>query len=116
MRLFLLFLTVPVLEIVVFVKITQLTGLHYTVFLIIATALIGTLAVRKQGLEVLKNLKNGLNNPLTLLSNGLIILLAGILLLTPGFITDTVGFSLLIPRFRRYLILIASNKIMSDQS
>ena len=112
MKLFLLFLTVPIVEIVVFLKVSQYIGIFYTVFFIIATAILGSIAVKQQGLGVLNDLRNQPDSRKFSLISGMLILLAGILLLTPGFITDGIGFSLLIPPVRKYIL----NKIETQKS
>jgi UPF0716 protein FxsA len=110
MRWFLLFLAVPIFEIIVFVEISKLLGTVGTIFIIVATAAVGTILVRRQGLELLSHFKLGESNPISLLTTGLFILLAGIFLLTPGFITDIVGFLFLIPSIR-HRILVYSKKL-----
>ena len=111
MPLFLFFLIIPILEILIFIKISSVFGVSVTIFLIILTALIGSITVKKQGFEILTEFRNGIQNPLILLSNGIMILIAGILLLTPGVLTDSVGILLLVPGFRKKIIQIVSKKI-----
>ena len=52
MRLLLLFLIVPILEIVVFIGVNNYIGLIYTIILVLLTATIGTLIVKRQGFQV----------------------------------------------------------------
>ena len=112
MKWFLMFLSVPLIEIFVLFKINELIGLVYTLSIIIITALIGTIFVKSQALQVITTLKTQANNPLLLMSHGVILVLAGILLLTPGFITDLVGFFLLIPNVRDHIIKLLSKKFI----
>ena len=115
MRLLLLFLIVPILEIIVFIGVNENIGLLYTIILILLTATIGTLIVKRQGFQAISSFRNQIvtqtGNPLILLINGFIILVAGVLLLTPGFITDSFGFSLLIPKLRNVIIKEAIKRI-----
>ncbi len=111
MKWFLLFLSLPIIEIFIFLKINEIFGILYTISLIISTAFIGLLFVKRQGKEVIKRLTDKTDNPLILIPHGLILLIAGILLLTPGFITDTVGFSLLIRSIRNRIILEITKRI-----
>ncbi len=104
MKLFLLFLSVPIIEIIVFLKINEFIGIFYTVFFIMTTAIIGAIAVKRQGLGILIDIQNQPSNTLSLIKNGVLILIAGVLLLTPGFITDLIGFALLIPIVRKYIL------------
>ncbi len=101
--LFILFLTVPLLEIALFISIGQAIGLMPTLATVILTAIVGTWLVRSQGLSELGKLRNSLagsGDPLNSIAHGAMILVAGLLLLTPGFFTDGVGFLLLVPAVR----------------
>ena len=103
MRLFLLFLIVPLIEIALFIQVGGAIGLGWTLLIVVLTALIGTMMVRSQGLSVLEKLRGSLkefNDPTEPLVHGAMILFSGALLLTPGFFTDAVGFALLVPGFR----------------
>ncbi|PID35372.1 MAG: exlusion protein FxsA [Rhodobacterales bacterium] len=106
MWLFLLFVTVPLIEIALFIQIGGVLGLWYTLVVVVVTAMLGTWLVRNQGIAAMTEVRGSfseLRDP----SNGAMILFAGALLLTPGFFTDAVGFLLLFPPFRsaafRYL-------------
>ena len=103
MWLFLLFLTVPLIEIALFIQIGGLIGLWLTLAIVVLTAVAGTLLVRSQGFRVLGEVRSSfetLNDPTEPLAHGAMILFSGALLLTPGFFTDGLGFSLLIPGVR----------------
>ena len=106
MRLFLLFLLVPLIEIALFIQVGGLIGLWPTLGIVILTAIAGTLLVRSQGLMVMNRLRGSfeeLQDPTEPLAHGAMILFSGALLLTPGFFTDGVGFALLIPQFRAWM-------------
>ena len=106
MRLFLLFLIVPLIEIALFIQVGGLIGLFPTLAIVILTAVLGTILVRGQGLAVLRQVRGSfenLNDPTEPLAHGAMILFSGALLLTPGFFTDAVGFALLVPGFRSWL-------------
>lgn len=103
MWLFLVFVTVPLIEIALFIQIGGAIGLFATLAIVVLTALLGTSLVRRQGGEALRQLQgafNDLRDPTVPLANGAMILFAGALLLTPGFFTDAIGFALLIPAVR----------------
>lgn len=107
MWLFLAFLIVPLIEIALFIQIGGLIGLWPTLAIVIATAVIGTMLVRSQGLATLSQLRGSMerfDDPSQPLFDGAMILFAGALLLTPGFFTDAVGFALLTPTVRRGLM------------
>ena len=100
MRLFLLLLIVPLIEIALFIKIGGLIGTWPTIAIVMLTAISARPCCAGRGLAALRNVQERLaagENPGRLLADGAMILVAGVLLLTPGFFTDAVGFALLIP-------------------
>ena len=103
MWLFVLFVTIPVIEIGLFIQVGGRIGLWPTLGIVILTAIAGTWLMKQQGLRALDDLRRSLNevrDPTEPLAHGAMILFAGALLLTPGFFTDAVGLSLLIPPVR----------------
>ena len=106
MWLFILFFTVPVIEIVLFIKVGSAIGLIATVFVILITALAGTFFVKQQAsqlFDLFKRKAGNLEDPSEPIGHGVLVLFAGALLLTPGFFTDVFGFLLLIPNFRYWV-------------
>jgi UPF0716 protein FxsA len=107
MWLFVLFLTIPLIEIALFIQVGGLIGVGGTIALTLLTALAGTALVRRQGMTTLGRLQaqaEAGEDPSVEILGGALILLAGLLLLTPGFFTDGVGLLLLIPPVRLMLI------------
>ena len=107
MWLFILFFTVPLIEIVLFIKVGGAIGLIPTIVVVLLTALAGTLFVKQQAyqlFDLFKRKTNNLENPSEPIGHGILVLFAGALLLTPGFFRDIFGFLLLIPAFRYWLI------------
>lgn len=105
-RLALLFIVVPLLELVLLVKIGQVVGLFPTIALVIFTGVTGAWLARAEGLRVFfqfqKELASG-KLPGQALLDGLSVLVGGAVLLTPGVLTDLFGFSLLFPPTRRWM-------------
>ena len=98
-----LLLVIPILEIAVFIMVGNLIGLWPTLGLVLVTAILGTLLLRRQGLDTLARIQAETRAgrvPARELVNGLMIAIAGVLLLTPGLVTDTLGFLLFIPAIR----------------
>lgn len=94
---------IPIVEIALFIQVGDLIGLWPTVGTILATALIGTVLVRAQGIAVLTRIRTETeqgNLPVGDLLSGACLVIAGLLLVTPGFLTDFLGFVLLIPGLR----------------
>ncbi|MEL7343963.1 MAG: FxsA family protein [Pseudomonadota bacterium] len=103
MWLFFAFLTIPLVEIGLFITVGQAIGLWPTLLIVILTAVAGTYLLRSQGLGVMRDLQtrlNQLSDPSEPLIHGAMILFAGALLLTPGFFTDAVGLALMVPGAR----------------
>lgn len=108
MWLFLAFLSVPLIEIALFIQIGGFIGLWPTLLIVVLTAILGTWLVKAQGRMAMNDLRNSLSrasNPSEPLANGAMILFSGALLLTPGFFTDAVGFALLAPPVRKAVYL-----------
>lgn len=96
-------LVVPILEIAVFIMVGGQIGIPATLGMILLTAIIGTLLLRRQGFQIIEQVRYKMDSgelPGKELANGAMILVAGVLLLTPGFVTDTIGFLLFVPGLR----------------
>lgn len=103
MWLFLLFVTIPIIEIALFIQVGGWLGLWPTLGIVILTAILGTILVRAQGLMALSQIQSNLRDlrdPTESIAHGAMILASGLLLLTPGFFTDGIGFALLAPPIR----------------
>ena len=101
-----LFITIPLVEIAILIKIGKIIGAGYTIALVIGTAFLGVSLLRIQGISTLAKVQANVNRgqlPATELIEGLILLISGVLLLTPGFFTDMLGFLMLVPMLRQRL-------------
>lgn len=101
--LFLLFLTVPIIEIWFLIQVGSVIGVGWTILVVIGTAIAGAWLVRSQGLAILRRIQHETalgRVPTHDMLEGLLLLVAGAVLLTPGFFTDAIGFTLLIPAVR----------------
>ena len=104
--LFLIFITIPALEIFSLIKIGEKIGALNTIALIFLTAIIGIYFAKIQGIQTLKSgMLNLYQNkmPIYEIMSGASIAIAALLLIIPGFFTDFIGFFLLIPFTRRIL-------------
>ena len=118
MWLFFIFISIPLIEIILFVQLGSLIGLWLTLLTVLITAIIGTIMVRAQGLAAVSRLQSSfsrLENPSEPLANGAMILISGALLLTPGFLTDAIGFAFLIPAVRLNVYRYMRNKFSVQQ-
>mgnify|MGYP000100180868 CR=1 FL=1 len=98
-----IFIILPLLEIMVFASVGEEIGLMNTLLLALITAIIGGILVKRQGLQTLAAMRQSMDKgqmPVGELFDGFCLVVSGATLITPGFITDTIGFLLLIPPFR----------------
>jgi UPF0716 protein FxsA len=118
-RLLLLFITVPLIEVLLLIKLGSLFGFWPTIFLVIGTGILGAYLAKLYGLTIWHKIQQDLQAglmPADKLIDGLLILIGGIVLLTPGLLTDILGLMLLFPVTRNYFKkLVKSNfKNMSE--
>ncbi|HEY5718286.1 MAG TPA: FxsA family protein [Motiliproteus sp.] len=106
--LFLLFVLLPLTEIVILIQVGQLIGAWYTVGLVLLSAFIGVNMLRHQGLSTLMRARQRMDHgqlPAQEIAEGLVLAVGGALLVTPGLVTDAIGFSCLIPAVRRRIVV-----------
>lgn len=102
-KLLLLFITVPLVEFFLLMKIGMRIGIVPTIATIFITGIIGAWLTRVQGLRTLRRFQKATQEgrlPHEEVMDGVLILVAGAVLLTPGFLTDAIGFLLLAPPVR----------------
>ena len=105
-KLAILFITIPICEIFIFLEAGNLIGPLPTLATVILTGIAGAYLARTQGLELVAKVQKSLNHgelPSDELLDGLFILAGGLMLLTPGFLTDLIGFVCLTPLVRQPL-------------
>lgn len=106
LRLMLLFILMPLIELAILVYLGTIIGALYTVLIVVATGISGAVMARHQGLAALSRIRSSIESgimPANELFDGALILAGGLLLLTPGIITDIVGFAVLVPQTRRII-------------
>tara|TARA_B100001248_G_scaffold172540_1_gene130762 strand:- start:816 stop:1232 length:417 start_codon:yes stop_codon:yes gene_type:complete len=101
-----LVLSVPLIEIYLFIKIGSSIGAFNTISLILLTAIIGIAYARYEGFNTLKSgmsqlVKNEV--PIYEIMSGAALTFAAILLIIPGFATDFLGLLLIIPVTRKLI-------------
>lgn len=104
--LFLIFIAVPLIEMLVLFEVSDIIGGLNTVAMVVLTAVIGVQILKRQGLSTLLRANQRLESgelPAQEIVEGMLLASAGALLLTPGFITDTLGFVFLTGPLRRPL-------------
>ncbi len=104
-RLLLLFILVPLVDLMLLLWIANWTHWTTTILLVIISGFIGAWLAKQQSVRVGMKIRQQLARnevPSGLLTDGAMILFAAGLLLTPGVITDIFGLSLLIPQARNW--------------
>ena len=107
-------LVVPVVEIAAFIVIGDAIGLWPTLLMILVTAVLGTILLRRQGLALFAQMRREMDAgrvPARELADAAMLLAAGILLLTPGFVTDAIGFALFLPPVRAAIRTFVTSRV-----
>ena len=102
-----LIISIPIIEIYLFIKVGSYIGAFNTISLILITAIIGIIYARYEGFNTLKSGFSQLAKdevPIYEIVSGAAIAFAALLLILPGFATDFLGFLLLFPFTRKLII------------
>jgi len=102
-RLLLLMTIVPAVELYLLLHIGQAIGAAETIYIIIATGVVGAWLAKREGLSVIQKIQEDAVNgvpPGDRLVEGLMVLVGGVLLLTPGVVTDATGLAMIFPLTR----------------
>lgn len=105
-RLALLFVLVPILELMLLIQIGEWVGLWPTLALVVLTGATGAALARAEGLRVFWQFQKELTAgrlPGKALQDGIAVLIGGAFLVTPGILTDVAGLSLLFPPTRGWI-------------
>jgi UPF0716 protein FxsA len=98
-----LFILVPLVELYVILKVGDAIGVVWTILLLAADSLLGSLLLRSQGRSVWRRFNEAMTEsrmPHREVIDGVLVVFGGAFLITPGFITDVVGLLLLLPPTR----------------
>lgn len=121
--LFLLFVCLPILEIMLIIEVADNIGGWNTFAVVVITAFLGAFFVKREGIATLNSMQQKANQgemPGSELVEGICLLIAGVLLVTPGFVTDIFGFLLTLPFTRKpianYLISHLQQRQASGQN
>jgi UPF0716 protein FxsA len=101
-----LFILVPLAELYVILKVGDAIGAVWTILLLAADSVLGSVLLRTQGRSVWRRFNTALADgkmPHREVIDGVLVVFGGAFLITPGFITDVVGLALLLPPSRAVL-------------
>ena len=112
----LLLISVPLIEIYLFIKIGSYIGAFNTVSLVLITAIVGIIYARYEGFNTLRSgisqlIKNEI--PVYEIISGAALTFAALLLILPGFATDLMGLILIFPPTRKLILKNFSKKYTS---
>ena len=112
----LLLISIPLIEIYLFIKIGSYIGAFNTVSLILITAIVGIIYARYEGFNTLRSgmsqlIKNEI--PIYEIISGAALTFAALLLILPGFATDLIGLILIFPPSRKLILKNFSKKYTS---
>jgi UPF0716 protein FxsA len=98
-----LFILVPIAELAVLIQVGQAIGVWWTIALLIADSILGSLLMRSQGRITWRRFTEAVGEarvPAREVADGVLVIFGGALLLTPGFISDIFGLLFLLPPTR----------------
>jgi len=98
-----LFILVPIAELAVIIQVGSAIGVWWTIAILIADSILGSLLMRSQGRVSWRRFNEALRAgriPAREVADGVLVIFGGALLLTPGFLTDIVGLLFLLPPSR----------------
>jgi UPF0716 protein FxsA len=99
----LLFIAVPIVEIYVIIQVGQAIGALWTIALLVADSILGSILMRSQGRAAWRRFNEAIavgRVPGREVVDGALVIFGGALLLTPGFVTDIFGAAFLLPPTR----------------
>jgi UPF0716 protein FxsA len=99
----LLFIAVPIAELAVIIQVGQAIGVWWTIGLLLADSVLGSMLMRHQGRTAWRRFNEAVQGgrvPAREVLDGALVIFGGALLLTPGFLTDVLGLILLLPPTR----------------
>jgi UPF0716 protein FxsA len=98
-----LFIAVPIAELAVIIQVGQAIGVWWTIAILVADSILGSLLMRSQGRAAWRRFTVALQSgrpPAREVADGMLVIFGGALLLTPGFLSDIFGLLLLLPPTR----------------
>jgi UPF0716 protein FxsA len=110
----LLFIAVPIAELFVIIQVGEAIGVWWTIGLLIADSVLGSMLMRAQGRVAWRRFNEAVQVgrvPAREVLDGALVIFGGALLLTPGFITDIFGLILLIPPTRALVRAVLTRRL-----
>lgn len=119
---FLIFIVTPLMELYILIELGGAIGALPTILMIIATAALGGILMKYQGVQLVKQAQRQMAQgqmPQQAVLEGTLIFIGGIILFLPGLVTDVMGLLLLIPpiraKFAQFWLLRGAKRYASQQ-
>lgn len=103
LALIVIFIVVPLAELYVILKVGDAIGLGWTLLILVADSILGSMLLKSQGRQVWRRFNEATTAgriPHSEIIDGVLIIFGGAFLLTPGFLTDVLGLFFLLPPTR----------------
>lgn len=100
-------LSIPIIEIVVIIRVSELLGAGWTVTLLVGASVAGLVLIRREGGRAVAQARMSLQQgrwPGDAVARGAAAVVGGSLLVAPGFVSDVVGLVLLAPPTRALVL------------
>lgn len=111
-----LFIFLPLAELYLILKVGDSIGILWTVVLLAADSVLGSVLLRTQGRTVWRRFNEAMASgrmPHKEVQDGVAVIFGGAFLITPGFITDVFGLALLLPPTRALLLRVVRKRLAS---
>jgi UPF0716 protein FxsA len=111
-----LFIIVPLAELYVILQVGDAIGAVWTILLLAADSVLGSLLMKSQGRAVWRRFNEALAQgraPTREVFDGVFVIFGGAFLITPGFITDVVGLFLLLPPTRALIRRYVARRLLA---
>jgi UPF0716 protein FxsA len=111
----LLFIVVPIAELWVIIQVGQAIGVLWTIVLLLADSILGSMLMRSQGRAAWRRFREAVASgrlPAREVLDGVLVIFGGALLVTPGFISDILGLLLLLPPSRAVIRRLGSRRLL----
>ena len=109
-----IFILVPLAELYLILKVGDSIGVLWTLALLVADSVLGSVLLRSQGRTVWRRFNEALASgrmPHREVEHGVAVIFGGAFLITPGFITDVIGLALLLPPSRALIVRLARRAV-----
>jgi UPF0716 protein FxsA len=114
-----IFIVLPLAELYVIIQVGSLIGVWWTLAILIADSILGSMLLRSQGRAAWRRFNETLaagRPPAREVMDGGLVIFGGAFLITPGFLTDIIGILLLFPPtravFRKLLVRRYARKLV----